>query len=218
MSAAPSFQPYLEQLTAWGTSEDRRPDLVEARAAYFHATGEVFEDDKQFEPRMASFLDHYLFDRPTPGVGLTPAQSWFQLKLAASPEEAAPFRCFTETLHGMFEVRKVGEGWVRLRELILDRDHDVTERRQLVGLARGDVMEARLVPFEGNLWFSGGFLFHNKLAIPAILREAKRWRKREAGRDPREFTWECARRATKVERYRKVPVEKLFDFQRPPPI
>ncbi|MEN9798038.1 MAG: hypothetical protein RL653_1734 [Pseudomonadota bacterium] len=216
-SPAPSYQPYLEQLTAWATAEDRRADLVAARTAYFQATGEVFEDDKQFEPRMASFLEHYLFDRPHPETGLTPAQTWFQSRLAV-PAEAAPFRCFTETLHGMFEVRKMGAGWLRLRELVLDRDHDVTERRQLAGLARGDVLEARLIPFEGHLWFSAGFLCHPRLAIPAILREAKRWRKRETGRDPRDFTFECARRAVKAERYHKVPVEKIYDFQRPPPI
>jgi len=69
-----SYQPYLDQLIAFASHEDRKPDLLAAKAEYFQRTGEVFEDDKQFETRMASFLDHFLFDRPRPESGKTPAQ------------------------------------------------------------------------------------------------------------------------------------------------
>jgi len=40
-----------------------------AKADYFRLTGEVFEDDKLFELRMASFLDYYLYDRVSPLTG-----------------------------------------------------------------------------------------------------------------------------------------------------
>ena len=65
-----AYQPYLEQLIAFATAEARKPDLLTAKAEYFERTGEIFEDDKQFEMRMASFLDYYLFDRRYPQVRL----------------------------------------------------------------------------------------------------------------------------------------------------
>jgi hypothetical protein len=66
-SASPlSYQPYLDQLIAFGSQEPRKADLLEAKAEYFRLTGEVFEDDKIFELRMASFLDYYLYDRVSP--------------------------------------------------------------------------------------------------------------------------------------------------------
>ena len=68
-----SYQPYLDQLIAFASTEERKPDLLTAKAEYFQRTGEVFEDDKQFEMRMASFLDYYLFDRKRPESGQTPA-------------------------------------------------------------------------------------------------------------------------------------------------
>ena len=40
------------------------------------ALSEVFDEDKAFEMRMASFLDWYLFDRPSPTTGKTPARSF----------------------------------------------------------------------------------------------------------------------------------------------
>src|SRR6476660_1724343 len=149
MDDAGSYQPHLDALIAWASAEERKPDLVEAKAEYFKLTGEVFEDDKSFEMRMASFLDYYLFDRVSPKSGKTPAQEYFELQQSQSPEQASAYRSFTETLHGLFEVRKLGKGMVRMRELFSGKDHDVTERRQLAGLEKGDILEARLIPFGG---------------------------------------------------------------------
>ncbi len=113
---------------------------------------------------MASFLEFYLFDRPSPVTGKTPAAG--ALRAAAGPDQrAAAFRGFTETIHGLFEVRKLGKGEVRLRELFSGKDFDVTERRQLAGLEKGDLLEARLIPFDGHLWFSSAFCYHPREAV-----------------------------------------------------
>lgn len=208
-----SYQPFLDELTAFASSEARREDLIAAKAEYFQQTGEVFEDDPFFELRMASFLDYYLFDRPSPRTGLTPARELLQERAAlGGPEQAAAFRAFTETLHGLFEVRKVGKGLVRLRELFSGKDYDVTERRQTVGLEKGDILEARLIPFEGHLLFSQAFIFHPRDAGKAIRAEVKRRKKHEPQRPPVDLTWDCARRQLKTERYRQIPVERIYDF------
>lgn len=101
-----SYQPYFERLIAFGSTEDRTSDLLAAKAEFFSETGEVFEDDKSFEPRMASFLDFYLMDRPGKS-GKTPAQELHaHISQNGTAEEASAFRAFTETLHGLFEIRK----------------------------------------------------------------------------------------------------------------
>jgi hypothetical protein len=208
-----SYQPYLDQLIAFGSAEPRKADLIAAKAEYFRLTGEVFEDDKIFELRIASFLDYYLYDRPSPVTGKTPAAELYEERQqSAPPEEANAFRCFTETVHGLFEVRKLGKGLVRLRELFSGKDFDVTERRHIAGLEVGDLIEARLIPFGGHLLFSSAFCYHPRVAVKAIKAEVKRWKKKEPDRPPKELVWECARRALKVERYRQIAVEKLYDF------
>lgn len=208
-----SYQPYLDQLIAFGSEESRKPDLLAAKAEYFRHTGEVFEDDKIFELRMASFLDYYLYDRPSPLTGKTPAAELYeQRQQTATPEEANAFRSFTETVHGLFEVRKLGKGLVRLRELFSGKDFDVTERRNIAGLETGDIIEARLIPFGGHLLFSSAFCYHPRVGVKSIKAEVKRWKKKEPDRPQKELVWECARRALKVERYRQIAVEKLYDF------
>ena len=210
-----SYQPYLDQLIAFASAEPRKLELLAAKAEYFQLTGEVFEDDKSFEMRMASFLDFYLFDRKHPMAGKTPAEEFYEQKVhAVSAEEASAFRSFTETLHGLFEMRKAGGKTLRLRELFSAKDYDVTERRQMAGLEKGDILEARLIPLQGHLLFSGAFCYHPKLVSKLIRQEVKR-RKHGADANPQAFAWECAKRALQVDRYRKIGVEKIYDFQSP---
>ncbi|WP_342374107.1 hypothetical protein NVS55_22160 [Myxococcus stipitatus] len=209
-----SYQPYLDQLIAFGSVESRKADLLDAKAEYFRLTGEVFEDDKLFELRMASFLDFYLYDRVSPLTGKTPAAEFYEHRLAnAPPEESNAFRSFTETVHGLFEVRKLGKGLVRLRELYSGKDFDVTERRHIAGLETGDILEARLIPFGGHLLFSSAFCYHPKVAVKPIKAEVKRRKKKEPQRAPNELVWECARRALNMDRYRQLAVEKIYDFE-----
>jgi len=213
MDSSLSYQPLLDQLIAYGSTEDRTADLLEAKAEYFRLTGEVFEDDKVFELRMASFLDYFLFDRVSK-TGKTPAQEYYAQRLASGPpDEAHGFRSFTETVHALFEVRKLSPGLVRLRELFSAKDFDVTERRSIAGLEKGDIIEARLIPFGGHLLFSAAFCYHPRAAEKSIRAEVKRRKKADPQSRPEELAWECAKRALKVERYRQVAVEKLYDFQ-----
>lgn len=213
MDSPPSFQPYLDELIAFGSSESRKPDLLAAKAEYFRLTGEVFEDDKAFEQRMASFLEYYLFDRKSPQTGNTPSEDLYQERSqSAAAGDADAFRSFTETIHGLFELRKLGKGMIRLRELFSRKTYEVSERRQMAGLEKGDIIEARLIPFGGQLLFSGAFCYHPKAVSTAIRKEAKRRSKKEPQRPPKELTWECARMALKVDRYRQIPVSKIYDF------
>ncbi|HZX41779.1 MAG TPA: hypothetical protein VFE93_08085 [Myxococcaceae bacterium] len=208
------YQPYLDQLIAHASTEERKPDLLAAKVEYFQRTGEVFEDDKQFELRMASFLDYYLFDRKRPESGRTPAEESLEMRSAGGDAaELAAFRAFTETVHGLFEVRKIKPGIVRLRELFNAKEFDVTERRHTVGLEKGDILEARLIPFDGALVFSAAFCFHPREAVKSIKKEVKRRKKVMPEAPPVQLTWEAAKRALKADRYRQIAVDKIYDFE-----
>lgn len=210
------YQRYLDELIVFASTEARKPELLKAKAEFFQLTGEVFEDDKSFEMRMACFLDFYLFDRINPTTSKTPAKEFFDLGAGTpDPERDSVLRAFTETVHGLFEVRKLAKGLVRLRELFSDKDYDVTERRSIVGLQKGDILEARLIPFGGLLIFSAAFCYHPREATKIIKKEVKRRRKKEPERPPLDLTFEAAKRAIKADRYRQIAVEKIYDFQNP---
>ncbi len=210
MSGAP--HPFLEELIAFATPDETKPDLLEARTQWVEKNGEVFDEDRDVEQRMAGFLEHYACDRVAPHFGKTPARQRYEQSLREdSPERAAAFRTFTESVHGIFEVRRIASGVVRLRGLFSNITWDVTERRQIVGLKTGDVLEARLLPFAGHIHFSPSYCFHPHEAAAQIKAEAKRLLK-AGGAQEHAFVHDCAQRSLKVQRYRQIAVERIYDF------
>ncbi len=205
-----------ERLLSWATAEPRKDALLAARREYFERYGEPHEEDRSYEVRLNGMLDHYLYDfRPPGGTGTTLERFLEAEAHALSPEDLRAYRDLASNVHGLFEVRKIGDAQVRLRDVFTSADHDVTERRQVAGLEKGDLLEARLLPFDGALLFSGAFLYHPREARKPILAEVKRVRK--AGKDHppdvKAFLATLGQMAMKLERYRNVRLESIYDFR-----
>ena len=211
-----TLQQLHERLLSWATAEPRKEDLLAAKREHFARQGEPHEEDRSYEVRLNAMLDHYLYDfRPQGGTGTTLERFMEAEAPALGSADLAAYRDLGANVHALFEVRRIREGEVRVRDVFTGRDHDVTERRQVAGLAKGDLLEARLIPFGGALFFSGAFLYHPREARKAILAEVKRLKK-AAGKgeepDVGAFLGTLARMALKLERYRNVRLESIYDF------
>lgn len=207
------LQEEFDALVRAAAGPAREADLVEAKARFFQLTGEVFEDDKQFEARMAAFLEYYTLDRPQPDSGRTPALERYEASLREGPpERAAVLRAFTCTRHGLFEVRRLEAGAVWLREPFANTQSRVTERRALAGLSPGDLLEARLIPLAGRLYFTQAFCCHPRQVAPVIHREIARRRASDDPAAPQRLMEECAQRSLKADRYRNIALEKIYAF------
>jgi hypothetical protein len=205
-----------ERLLSWATAEPRKADLLSARKVYFERHGEPHEEDRSFEVRQNAALDFYLFDWRPAAEARTTIERFLESEAASlSEHEREALGDLARSVHGLFEVRKIRDGLVRLRDVFGRKDHDVTERRQVAGLAKGDLLEARLLPFQGGLFFSGAFLYHPPEARKNILAEVKRLRKAAGKSDPPDvdaFLAQLSRMAFKLERYRNVRLESIYDF------
>lgn len=212
-----TLQQLHERLLSWATADARKEDLLAARREHFARHGEPHEEDRTFDVRQNGALDHYLYEwRPAQGAPTPIERFMAEEGPSIEPADLAAYRDLARSVHGLFEVRKLRDGQVRLRDLFAGGDYEVTERRQLVGLEKGDLLEARLLPYEGNLLFSGAFLYHPREARKAILAEVKK-RKKAAAKaggapDVPEFLGVLARMAIKLERYRNVRLESIYDF------
>jgi len=211
-----SLQALHDRLLSWATAEPRKERLLEARRQHFGAYGEPHEEDRTYEARLNGMLDYYLYDhRPAEGAPSIIEEFLASEGAALLDGERAAFQALAGNHHALFEVRKLLDGKVRLRDVFTGEDREVTERRQLVGLGKGDLLEARLLPFDGNLYFSGAFLYHPREARRAILGEVKR-RRKAAGKggspDVKGLLALLSRMAFKQERYRNVRLESIYDF------
>lgn len=211
-----SLQSLQERLLAWATAEPRKERLLEARRRHFGAYGEPHEEDRTYEARLNGMLDYYLYDhRPTEGAKSTIEEFLLAEGPTLEPAEREGYEELSRNVHTLFEVRKLLDGKVRLRDVFTGLDSEVTERRQLLGLEKGDLLEARLLPHGGSLFFSGAFLYHPREARRSILGEVKR-RKKAAGKggspDVTSLMALLSRMAFKQERYRNVRLESIYDF------
>lgn len=211
-----SLQHLHDRLLAWATAEPRKERLLEARRQHFGGYGEPHEEDRTYEARLNGMLDYFLYDhRPAEGAPTTIEEFLAVEGAALEAAELASYRALAGNVHALFEVRKLLDGKVRLRDVFTGEDHEVTERRQLAGLGKGDLLEARLLPYDGTLFFSGAFLYHPREARRAILGEVKR-RKKAAGKggapDVKGLLALLSRMAFKQERYRNVRLESIYDF------
>ena len=196
-------------------------EIVQAKQEYFTQTGgEVHEDDRCFESRLQAFFNWYLFDRKQDGV--TPAQRFLQDRGAElkGPDKEV-LMGFTQTRLGLFEyrgrkgfLRGPKKGQVRVRDMVVGKDFDVTERRQMHGLEIGDLFEARLVPVGGTWHFSTSFTYHPREMRPVILREVKK-RRKQGQVDVRALVWELERMSLQADRFKNVSIEAIYNFESP---
>lgn len=211
-----TLQHLHERLLSWATGEPRKEQLLVARKEHFERFGEPHEEDRSYEVRLNGMLDHYLYDFRPPGGGGTTLEIFLaEVGPSLSGEERSRYGALGRNVHGLFEVRKIRDGRIRLRDVFTGSDYDVTERRQTAGLEKGDLLEARLLPFDGELFFSGAFLYHPREVRKAVLEQVKRLKKakgRGEAPDVRGFLAQLARMAMKLERYRNVRLESIYDF------
>jgi hypothetical protein len=210
MESPEAYQPYLDRVVRAYAGEAFRDELLRAKGEYFRDTGEVHEDDSFFELRMASFFDWYLFDRAISGDTRSPVQRYFlDQRASMAHEERQVFQGFVENVHSLFELKRRRLGLVVLHDWLAGEKRVVVERRERSGLDRGDLFEARLIPFEGELYFTRGFCFFPRQARRYIVRQAKRARK-DGGDSPRELIRRLAYLRYLQERFRHVDVGRIY--------
>lgn len=212
----PAYHLLFERLLAAATPPEREPELARARADYFSRAGEVFDEDRSFEPRMQAFLDWFVFDRPRDGTDDPPARH-FAADPSLSPGEAYAFRLLSRTIHSLFALDSESRDTLAVVDLLTDARYEVAKPGQLVGLRTGDLFEARLVPFEARLHFSGAFLVRPASIRRELAREVERQHRGNEWLGSQEVVWTVARMASRAEHYRNVPAATIYDFRRPPP-
>ena len=135
-------------------------DLLLARKEYQKYSGEIFEDDKSYEDRMALFLEWYIFER----IDLSKEQTILETIISNSKEVPASIltniKQFINNIHGLFIVKKIRDTSVRVLNLFDDKKYDVYEPSSKLYFSKDNIFEGRLLPYEESYFFTGNFCFH----------------------------------------------------------
>lgn len=166
----------VDQLIEYVTHNHFSDEVYKAKKEYQEIAGEIFEDDKSYENRIAGFLEWYAFDRILPGKGNTPAELFvMENRDKLSPEQAEAYENFARNVHGIFAVKKIKENEVTILNLFDDEKYAIHENEGHVLFRKNDIFEGRVLPYGGKNYFTGIFCFHPAAALKFIKSEIKKF-------------------------------------------
>ena len=166
---------YLEKVLEAYSKGTFYEEVKRAKEEYFQRTAKIAEGSETFETQMENFLDWYLFDRPLSGSEISPIKLYLIEKLDnLDPDDQAIFQDLAKSTHSIFEVLKVRESEIYLKDLFDGEKYVIDETELNKGFTKGDLFEGRLLKFKGSLVFGRAFVFHPKDVRSFILKQIKR--------------------------------------------
>lgn len=203
----------LEKIFRFFDREPYSNEIGKAKKDYFDRIGQVFEDDKIFEMRLASFFDWFIFERPMDGIGLPPIRVYYHAKEKLLREdERADLECFLNTVWSLFMVNgKSSKGW-EIADLYDSKVYVLPYATDLDYIGSGSVVEGRLVDFRGSWMFTEPALPHPKEVTGFIEKESKKQRAgtREAFKN---FLITLAEMSIRAYRYKHLKVNEVYKLK-----
>ena len=207
------YQKYLDPVIEMFTTGEYYKEVYAAKQEYFEKAGVVYEDDEEFENRMCIFMDWYLFDRDLPSIDLPPIKYFFRKnKDTFDPEQTQIYQDFCSTIHSIFYLQKIRDKTIAVKDLFSKKTYDVKDSDINIGFVKGDIFEARLIPFKGVYEFSKGFCFHPVEMEKFILGEIKKVRYQDQGRQTK-LILQLAAMKLKHTRYQHINIKHIYTFE-----
>lgn len=166
------YREHLEKMFAFVTSDEYSEEAGQAQSEYRETAGDIFEDDKSYETRMAMFLEWYTFDRRMDGGKFTPLDDYIEKNQDQwSPEIRQIHEMFRENIKGIFIIKKIRRDSVVAKNLFDNISYLVREHESEIIFRKNDIFEGRIIPVDGNNRFTGNFCFHPQETLKFIKTE-----------------------------------------------
>ncbi len=179
----------LEQLFEFIAQHIPAEKIMQAKKEYQKTTGEIYEDDRSYNTRMALFLEWYLLDNYIPGTQNTILENiieenhltWDQSHLEACQDIA-------NNIQALFEVKRIRDNSVTVLDLFNDEKYLVHEGNSKLVFRKNDIFQGRIVHHKDKWNFTGYFCFHPNKTQRYLKDEAKKifliqriWKKELSG-------------------------------------
>lgn len=197
----------LEKILTEYTSGDNYETLRYARNEYFLLTGQINEDDEDYELRMNSFNDWYLFHFINPELKTTIISHYIKNN---EVEDELKYS-LSNPVYSLFESKGNGiTGGKVLRDFIHSKTYTFKKDTILPAIMKKDLFTGRILNYEGEPYLLSGICFLPKRIKPLIKDECA---KIAGYKDPvqeRSFLLRTEYLKTKWNRYGHLDARKVF--------
>ena len=191
------------------TDNEYRDVLINAKQDFFKITGNLNDDDDDYDLRMQSFNDWYLMQYCLPDVHRTPMADYiFSHNL---DEDIA--KVLLSFKHSLFQY--TGEkknGAAIFRNLKDDKKMIVRDKKVAPMFVKGDVFLARYFELKGEIIFMLGVCVIPTVVKSRLIKELKKIEQFNSKRDEQSLMLKIEYLKTKSLRYSHLALEKIFSF------
>ena len=166
----------LEQLFEFVAQHIPSEQIMMAKKEYQKTTGEIYEDDKSYNSRMALFLEWYLLDQYEPGTRQTVLENIIEdNSFSWTPDRLESYKDVSKNIQALFEIKKVRDNSVTVLDLFTDEKYQIEEEDSKLAFRKNDIFQGRIVPHNDKYFFTGYFCFHPIKTQRYIKGEAKKF-------------------------------------------
>ena len=170
------FKETLEQLFEFVAQHIPSEQIMMAKKEYQKTTGEIYEDDKSYNTRMALFLEWYLLDYYEPGTHRNILENIIEdYSSSWTLDRREACKDISNNIQALFEIKKVRDNSVTVLDLFSDEKYLVEEEDSKLAFRKNDIFQGRIVPHNDKYFFTGYFCFHPNKTQRYIKGEAKKF-------------------------------------------
>jgi len=200
---------HLENALCAYSSSKFLPGLIEAKNRFFEITGNLNEEDGDYESRMNSFNDWYLVNYVLTGLQRTQLKDYV-LKTEMSEDLG---HGFLNLEYSLFEfVGKSGSSDFICSDLLRNEKILVSDSEGFPAIFKGDVFTGRIIKTADLNYFLPGICVLPKELKKSLVSASRKVTCLKSSRDLVGFLLKLEYLKTKSIRYSHLPFENIFQF------
>lgn len=214
-----SLRYLLEKVLIKYSEKDFYDQLLAAKEFYFQKTGKVFEEDADYESRMAAFNDWYVLDY----IDDSREKSFFELYCSENSPMPEIVTSIRETTHSLYEYTGTSfKGLHLLKDILHDQKITLAKNHPTPSLLKGDIFIGRTVKYLDEFYLYNGLRMMPSDAASLLKKEAKKVRKaikkledpsdEKRKQSEEKFLFLTESHKTKWQHYGHVDIGKIFIF------
>lgn len=199
---------HLDKVLNLYTQGEFFSDLKEAKEKYFTLTGKLDEDKDEFESRMNSFNDWYIFQYKQKD-----GSKVIEEYIRNNDLEEEISQAFLNVNHSLFEFTKVSfRKQIVLHDILHDEKIVLKKEHPNISLVEGDIFTGRVIKYKGEYILLRGVCILPKTTKSSLKKQSKKVRKMSSFEEELNFLLKLEALKTKCMHYAHIDPTKIFVF------
>jgi hypothetical protein len=204
------LQKHLEQAMQEYMAGMHYDTLIEAKTAYFQLTGQVNEDDDDYEARMNSFNDWYILQFMSKRNTRTVIKDY----LTKNQVDDRISKTLLAVNHSLFEYTGDSmKGQVVLKDLLHDKKIVLPKGHPRPAIVKNDIFTGRTLSLDDQSYLLSGICILPREVRSLLTKQCKKVRKQKDPAKEVEFLLRVEFLKTKWRRYGHIEASKIFVFE-----